>query len=165
MAISRKTIIWILVAIVGLGVVCIVGVAGAGMYFVSKHVHAGPSTSADAFRAFDAARARFKDEKPVFDMDNRERPRQVRQFDAMPTSPTKTDVVWVLAWDPDHERLVRVSMPFWLLRLGRQKIDISGGGFDFQRMELDINELQRVGPVLLFDFRTPDGKRVLVWTQ
>jgi hypothetical protein len=165
MAQTRKTWLWILVAVVGLGVLCVVAMAGFGMYFVSRHIHAGPSTSTDAFRAFDDARARFKDAKPIFELDDRERPRQVRPFSDMPTSATKTETVSILAWDPDRERLVNVSLPFWILRLGRQKIDITSGGFDFQRLELDMNELQRVGPVLLFDYRSNSGERVLVWTQ
>jgi hypothetical protein len=162
---KRRTWLWILVAIVGLGLVCVIAMAGFGMYFVSRHVHAGPSTSADAFQAFDNARARFKDAKAIFELDDRERPRQMRQFGELPTSATRAEMVWILAWDPERERLVKMSLPFWVLRLGRQKIDIANGGFDFERLELDVNELQRVGSVLLFDFRTTNGKRVLIWTQ
>ena len=165
MGFTRKTWLWILVGVVGFGVFCIIAVAGAGMYFVSKHVHQGRSTSAEAFRTFDDVRAKFKNEKPVFEVDNREHPRQVRKFSDMPTSKAKADMAWILAWDPEREKLVKVSMPFWLLRLGRQKIDVSSGGFDFQRLQIDINELQRVGPVLLFDFRSTGGDRVLIWTQ
>jgi hypothetical protein len=165
MAPSRKTWLWILVAVVGFGVLCIVGLAGFGMYFVSNHVHAGRATTADAFRAIDEAKAKFQTEKPVYELDKTEHPRQVRNFSDMPTSATKTNNVWVLAWDPDRERLVRLSLPFWVLKLGRQKIDVTSGGFDFQRLQLDINELQRVGPVLLFDFRSPNGDRVVIWTQ
>ena len=165
MAVSRKTLIWIIVGVVGFGVVCLIALAGFGMYFVSHHVEARHATSAEALGALDDARAKFKDEKPVFDMGDAEHPRQVRDWSAMPTSPSKTSDVWVLAWDPDRERLARVSIPFWILRLGRRKIDISTGGFNFDRLELDVNELQRVGPVLLFDFRTASGERVLIWTQ
>ncbi len=165
MAPSRRTWLWILVAVVGFGVLCIVGLAGFGMYFVSNHVQAGRATTADAFKAIDEAKARFKTDKPVYELDKMEHPRQVRNFSEMPTSTTKTEVVWVLAWDPDRERLVRLSLPFWLLKLGRQKIDIDSGGFDFQWLQLDMNELQRVGPVLLFDFRSPNGDRVVIWTQ
>jgi hypothetical protein len=132
---------------------------------VSHHVQARHATSAEAYSAFDDAHAKFKDEKPVYDMDNMEHPRQVREWSTMPTSVSKTNEVWVLAWDPDRERLARVSIPFWILRLGKRKIDISTGGFNFERLELDVNELQRVGPVLLFDFRTGSGERVLIWTQ
>jgi hypothetical protein len=71
----------------------------------------------------------------------------------------------ILAWDPDKARLARVSLPFWMLKLGRKKIDLTSGDFDFQRLPLDIEQLQRVGPVLLFDYRPAGGQRVLVWTQ
>jgi len=165
MAVSRKTWIWIIVGVVGFGVVCMIALAGFGLYFVANHVQARHATTAEAFRAFDEARAKFKDEKPIFDMDNVEHPRQVRAWSAIPTSQTPAKDVWVLAWDPDRERLARVSIPFWVLRLGKRKIDISAGRFNFDRLELDVNELQRVGAVLLFDFRTPGGERVLIWTQ
>jgi hypothetical protein len=162
---KRRTWLWILVGVLGLGMVSVIGLAGFGMYFVTRHVHAGPSTSADAFRAFDEARAAFKDTPPVFDLDDRDRPRMVRQLTDLPTSKTRPEVVWLLAWDPDEERLVKLSLPFWMLRLGRQKIDIASGAFDFERMQLDVNELERVGPVLLFDVHEGSGKRVLIWTQ
>jgi hypothetical protein len=165
MAFTRKTWLWILVSVVGFGVLCIIAVAGFGMYFVRSHVHAGRSTSADAFRAFDEVRAKFKGDKPVYELDAKEHPRQIRQFSEMPTSSTKAEMAWMLIWDPEEERLLKMSMPFWVLRLGRQKIDISSGGFDFQRLQLDVGELQRVGPVLLFDLRSRGGERVLIWTQ
>jgi len=165
MAVSRKTWIWIIVSVIGFGVLCMIALAGFGMYFVSHHVQTRRATTAEAFGAFDEAKGKFKDEKPVFDMDNVEHPRQTREWSAMPTSTTQASDVWVLAWDPDRERLARVSIPFWILRLGKRKIDISAGRFNFERLELDINELQRVGPVLLFDFHTPNGERVLIWTQ
>jgi hypothetical protein len=162
---KRRTWLWILVTIVGLCLVAVIAVAGFGMYFVSSHVNAGPSSSADALRAFDEAGARFKDTGPVFELDEREHPRMVRRLSALPASKVKTEVMWILAWDPDSERLVKVSLPFWVLRLGRQKIDIMNGGFDFERLQIDVNELQRVGPILLFDHRSSGGERVLVWTQ
>ena len=162
---KRRTWLWILVGVLGFGLGCVIAMAGFGMYFVSNHVKAGPSTATDAFRAFDDARALFKDAKPIFDLDDRERPRQLRQLSDLPTSPTKAENVWILAWDPDRERLVKVSLPFWVLKLGRQKIDVMNGGFDFERMQLDVNELQRVGPVLLFEHRTLSGNRVMVWTK
>jgi hypothetical protein len=165
MAPARKTWLWILIAVIGLCVVGMIAIAGFGLYFVKNHVQTAHVSSADAFKAFDEARAMFKNDKPVFDMDKLDQPREVRPLSAMPTSATKADLVWVLVWNPERERMVRVSMPFWVLRLGKQKIDISSGGFNFDRLQLDVKELQRVGPVLLFDMRTPSGERVLIWTQ
>jgi len=37
--------------------------------------------------------------------------------------------------------------------------------FDIKRLNLDIDELQRVGPLLVFDYRATSGERVLIWTQ
>jgi flagellar basal body-associated protein FliL len=165
MAAKRRTWLWILLGVLGLCVVGVIAIAGFGMYFVRNHIHAGTATPTQAFKAFDAATARFKDVKPIYEVDEHQHPRQLRQFNDLATSVEKAEFVWVLAWDPDRQRLVKVSIPFWLLKLGRQKIDIMEGGFDFQRMQLDVNELQRVGPVLLFDYKSAVGQRVLIWTQ
>jgi hypothetical protein len=165
MAFTKRTLLWVLVAVIGLGIVGIIAVAGFGMYFVSQHVQTAKSSSTDAFRAFDEVRAKFKEDQPVFDLDNFERPRQLRRVSELPTSQIKTDSMWILAWDPDDQRLAKVSMPYWVLRLGRQKVDISTGGFEFQKLDLDVKDLQRVGPILLFDYRSTSGERVIVWTQ
>lgn len=165
MAPSKKTWIWILVALLGLGVVFVIAVAGFGFYFVANYVKAGQTSSAEAFKALDEARAAFKDAPPLFELDKYEDPRLTRRLEDMPTATRKADMLHILVWDPDRERLVRVTMPFWMLRLGRQKIDISSGAFDLQRLQLDVQELERVGSILLFDYRPPGGQRVLVWTQ
>ena len=165
MAGKRRTWLWILLTVLGLCVVSVIALAGFGMYFVRNHIHAGAATPSQAFKAFDAASARFKDVKPIFEVDERRHPKQVRQLNDLPTSAEKAEFVWVLAWDPDRERLVKVSLPFWILKLGKQKIDINEGGFDFEKLQLDVSELQRVGPVLLFDYRPKEGQRVLIWTQ
>jgi hypothetical protein len=69
-------------------------------------------------------------------------------------------------WSPNSERTVRISLPFWLLKLGRKKIDIGGAdSFDFERMQIDVNQLERIGPKLLADLERPGGERVLVWTK
>lgn len=164
MASKRRTWIWILVAVLGLGVLAIVAMAGFGVYYVSNHVKADRSSPADAFRAFDEARAKFKDAPPLFELDRREEPKMTRRLADLPTAKQPADLLQILVWDPDKERLIRVTMPFWMLKLGRQKIDISSG-FDFQRLQLDVEELARVGGLVLFDHRPPDGQRVLVWTQ
>jgi hypothetical protein len=165
MALSRKTWLWILAAVVGFGVVCVVALAGFGMYFIANNVKFEKSTPTDAGTAFDDARTRFKSEGPLFELDANEQPRQLRNLAELPTSSIKTDHLWIMAWDPKDEQIVRVSLPFWMLRFGRQKVDIGGGGFDFQRLQIDLNDLRRVGPVLVLDYRSGGGERVMVWTE
>lgn len=165
MPIKRKTIFWVIGSIFAVGVLCVIALAGFGYYFISRNVSAVTSTSSEAFKAFDDAKARFKETPPLFELDRRDEAKMTRRLEDMPAGTTRAETLYILAWDPDRERLARVSMPFWMLRLGRKKIDITSGGFDFQHLQLDIDQLERVGPLLLFDHRPQTGQRVLVWTQ
>ena len=161
---SKKTWLWIIAAGFGLCVFTLLAVAAAGMYFVSQHVDAARSSGADAMRSFEAARETFKD-PPLFEIDALERVRATRAIAKLPTSKRVPTHLWVLAWDPNDERLVKVSLPFWLLRLGRRNVEISSGGFDLEQLNLDVQELERVGPMLVIDHRATSGERVLIWTQ
>jgi hypothetical protein len=164
---SKKTWIWIIVGVVGACVLGVVALAGVGVYFVSQHVSAKRSTPADALQAVEAARAFFKDQPPLLELDSFGRPQPTRPFASLPTSATKPSELWVLAWNADDEKLVKLSVPFWILRFGRRKLDVNSGdsGFDLDRLHLDINELERIGPTLILDLRHPNGERVLVWTR
>jgi hypothetical protein len=164
---SKRTWLWIVLAVVGLGLVCLVALAGAGVYFVANHIDSSRTTSAAALQTFDAERARFKDQPPLFELDRLDNPRITKPLADLPTSPVRPDALWILAWNPDEARTVKISIPFWMLRLGRRKIDIFNDSRDFnlRRLNLDVDELERIGPALVFDFRSPTGERVLVWTQ
>ena len=163
---KRKTWVWILVSIAGVGFIAIVGVAIAGIVFVSRHVTTTHASAADADRAFEAAKAHFKDSRPLIELDPTERPRVTRPLSDLPTSSTKPGYLWVLVFDYRDERLVKVSLPFWLLRMGRQKFDIAKDQeFDLERLNIDVKELERIGPALVLDHRSTSGERVLVWTQ
>jgi hypothetical protein len=164
---SKKTWIWVLVGFVGFGVVVLFALAGAGVYFVTRHIHAVHSSDASALEAFDTARAAFKDRPPLFELDRFDQPQATRDLSTLPTSPVKPTDLHILAWNPDDRRLVRITLPFWMLRLGRRKIDIIDGHHDFDVGSLDVSvdDLERIGPALVLDLRTSTGERVLVWTE
>jgi hypothetical protein len=164
---SRRTWLWIVVGVLGFGIFCLIAVAGAGVYFVSRHIKTERVTNADAIRAFDDVKARFPGAVPLYELDNTEQPRMVHPLTDLPSSNAKPDQLWLLAWDPDDERLVKLSLPFWVLTVGSQKMEVAGRGrdFDLDRLKLDPRELERIGPRLVFDFRDRDGARVLLWTQ
>ena len=167
MAPSKKTWIWIIVSGFALIILLLVMVAGAGIYFISRHIEAKSTPAAEALRSFETQRAVFKGQTPLFEVDNNDRTLPTKPLSSLPTSPTRPDHMWILAWDPDEERLVKVSLPFWVLRMGRRKIDVFSGdrGVDLERMSIDITELERMGPALVIDLRARGGERVLVWTQ
>lgn len=164
---TRKTWVWIIVGTLAAVLTCLIAVAGAGVYFVTRHIKTERSSGIEAIRAFDSARALFPNQPPIYELDEDGRPKVLRPLVDLPTSGTKPEHVRVLAWDPDNERLVNLSLPFWMLRLGHSKMDVvgHGKGFDLERVNLDADELERVGPALVFDFRNREGVRVLLWTQ
>ena len=163
----RRTWIWIVVIVLGLCVTAMMAVAGAGIYFVSNHIDFKQTNVSDVGRTFDEVRATFKEQKPLFEIDSFERAKAVRPLSEIPTSTVKPKDLWIQAWDADKERLVKISVPFWLLRLGKRKMDFANGGesFDLDRLNIDVSELERIGPTIVFDFRAPSGDRVLLWTQ
>jgi len=164
---TRKTWIWIIVGVAGVCLLGLIAIAGAGVYFVAHHVQTQGTSSVEAMRSFDAVRAMFKEQRALYEIDAQERPRVARSTQELPTSKVKPQDLKILAFDPEKQRLVKVSLPFWLLRLGKQKIDVMNDepGFDLERLNLDVAELERIGPALVFDFRSHEGVRVLLWTQ
>jgi hypothetical protein len=164
---SRRTWIWIVLIFLGICVTAMMAVAGAGIYFVSSHIDFKTTTMSDAGRTFEEVKASFKEQKPLFEIDSYERAKALRPLSEIPTSTVKPKDLWIQAWDADDERLVKISVPFWLLRLGKRKMDFArnGEGFDLDRLNIDVNELERIGPTIVFDFRAPSGDRVLLWTQ
>jgi hypothetical protein len=164
---STKTWIWIIAGCLGFCVLVLLAIAGTGVYFVSQHINARRTSSVDALHEFEAARAMFKDRQPLLELDRLGHPREVTPTDKMPSSAVKPVEMVILAWNPDRGRVVRVSLPFWLLHIGRRKVDIldNSNGFDVDRLNIDINELERIGPAFVLDYITANGERVLVWTQ
>ena len=165
---SKKTWIWIIVGVIGTCVLVLLALAGAGVYFVSRHINAQRVTSAEATRTFEGTLATFKEQRPLIEIDRFERAHPVRPFTEIPSSSDKPENLWILAWDPDRDRLVKVSLPFWLLRLGRRKMDVMASGdrsFDLERLNLDVPELERIGPAVVLDYRSASGEHVLIWTR
>src|SRR5689334_12702701 len=97
---KARTWLWIFVGFVG---VCVLGlflVAGAGIYFVSHHIAVRPTTSSSALRAIDEARAVFKAQGPLLELDSFEHPHESRPIADLPTSPIRPTNLYVLAWNP-----------------------------------------------------------------
>jgi hypothetical protein len=164
---KRKTWVWVLVGAAGLGVLALFVVAGSGIYFVNHHIRAERSTGPDAIRAFESVLGTMAPARPLYELDGSDEPRLTRPLAELPAGTLRSDTLWMLAWDPDQDRLIKISLPFWILRLGHQKMRVvrSARSFDLERLNLDVEELERIGPTLVFDFRNQDGVRVLVWTQ
>jgi hypothetical protein len=164
---SSKTWLKVILVLVAIGMLGMCAIAGAGIYFVSQHVNTERVSSSSALKQFDEALARFKDQKPFIEIDANERVRRLRDLADIKTAQTRATTLFVMAWEPDQGRIVNLRLPLWVLTVGQRKVDLGMGAesFDLQRLELDINEIMRVGSLLILDVQTRTGERVLIWTE
>lgn len=167
MAGKVRTWVWVVMAFVVLGILGLVAMAGFGFYYASRHIQTRAATPDSAARDFAEIRARFSGQQPLIELDDKGRfLRAHTDRKAAPHGRTPESVN-VLAYDPDEERLVRLSIPFWLLRLktGDASIDFNGRKMDLEDLRLSVDDLERFGPTLIAEHKTPDGSHVIVWSQ
>jgi hypothetical protein len=167
MAVKVKTWIWVVVAIVVVGMLGLVAMAGVGFYFATRHINTKSASAATAARDFDEIKKQLSGQQPLIELDNRGRFLRANTDRPAPASPRSPDALNVMAFDPDEERIVRVSIPFWLLRMkmGGTTIDFNGNRMDLEDLKLTVEDLERFGPTLIVDHRATNGERVLVWSQ
>ncbi len=168
----RKTWISILIASVIIVGMLAVAVVGGTAYFIYRHVNAELTNERTAAREFDSALERFRGQRPLIEVRVDEEP--VVHRDLIPATAsggTRLESLRVLAYDDRAGKLVRVSIPFWLLRmlpsrnlsfLNDQGIDVD---IDSERVPLTIDDLDRRGPGLVLAHEDRRGGRVLVWTE
>ncbi len=157
----------IVIVVIALGMLGMCAIAGAGVYFVSQTVNTGTVAAPDALRQFDEARARFKDARPLIEIDANERVSQTRPIADLPTADIPAKTLVVMAWDPENQRMVNFRIPLWILNMGEQNIELGVGAeqFDLRRLNVDVKDLERIGPALLVDLQASSGDRALIWTE
>lgn len=158
---STATILTIVGVVVCVGML---GVAFAAWMFVSN-VERSTTDEQSATAAFDEARARFAGATPVFELLDDEE--AVVRRPPPSERGQKLNTMRVIVWDPDEGNLVRVNLPYWLLRLKSGPIEVisdarSGRG---RRLDITIEQLESYGPALLIDHEGRHGERVIVWQE
>jgi hypothetical protein len=164
MAGKVKTWVWVVIGIVVVAVLFVVAMAGAGIYFFSQNIQHSRATLTTAAAEFDSVRARFAGQKPLIELNARGD--FLRANTDRPNGTARPETLYVLAFDPDDGGLVRVKVPFWLLRMKmRGTVNFSGTGMDLEDLKLTVEDLDRYGPTLVLDQKNDGGDRVLVWSQ
>jgi hypothetical protein len=167
MAIKLKTWIWVVVGVATVCILFVIAMAAAGIYYFTKNIEARKATPTVAASEFEAVRTRFRGQRPLIELDERGRFLRSNTGRPAPEHPQSPDALYVLAFDPDDEGLVKVTVPFWLLRLKMRhtKIDLGGSSMDLEDLKLTVEDLERFGPTLILDQTNAGGDRVLVWSQ
>jgi hypothetical protein len=167
MAGKVKTWVWVVVGVIAVGILCVLAIAAASVYYFAQHVKTLEASPAMASREFEQVRARFTGQQPLIELDDRGQLLRSNPDRPVQQNPQPPEQLNVLAFDPESGRIVRVTVPFWLLRwkMGGTTIDFNGNRMDLEDLKLTVEDLERFGPTLIVDHKTRRGDRVLVWSQ
>ena len=160
-----KTWVWGGIAVCVIGILGVVTMAAAGLWFAKTHIQIQSASPTSASSEFERVRQQFAAQKPLIELD--ERGRFLHANTDRPASDTRPQTLWVLAFNPDDGRVVKINSPFWMLRLKMRgtRINIGGRNLDMEDLKLTVEDLERYGPTLILDQTGRDGERVLVWSQ
>jgi hypothetical protein len=167
MAGKIKTWIWVVVGIVAFGILLVIAMAGAGFYYLRQNIDARTVSSTTAAEEFEKVRKQFAGQKALIELDERGDFLRANTDRPAPANAKRPEKLFVLAFDPDDGGLVRVSVPFWLLRMkdDNATIDLGGNRMDLEDLKLTVEDLDRFGPCLILDQTNEGGDRILVWSQ
>src|SRR3712207_4820725 len=137
-----RTWVTVLVAVLVLMAICGVAVIGGIAYIVTSHFQSEVVDVQPARERFAAARHRFGGQQPLVQITGAH-DAVVRQDIRTPDAgtPPKLTSMRALIYDPDHNRLVDVTLPFWLLRLAPDSSDwsfVSDQGIDFDSKRIHL---------------------------
>ena len=160
-----KTWVWVVIGIFVAGVLCLIAMAAAGLWFAKTHIDIRTASATTVAGDFEKVHQQFASQKPLIELD--ERGHYLRSNTERPNGDTRPESLNVLAFNPDDGRMVRVNIPFWMLRLKMRgtRISVGRGDLDLEDMKLTVEDLERFGPTLILDHTDHNGQRVLVWSQ
>ena len=168
---TRKTWVSVLIAsVIIVGLLAVAAIGGTAL-FIYRHVNTQFTPSDNADQQFAEARARFAGQQPLIEIRRDDEPMVHREVIPASRPVEKLDTPRVMAYDTRARKLVRVSIPFWLLRMAPSKhlsfLNDNGINVDVDsdRVRLSLDDLERRGPGLLLDTRDRRGSQVLVWTE
>ena len=164
MAVKLKTWVWV---VIGIAVVCIllvIAMAGASFYYFSRHIEASKVTSPEASREFETVRTRFQGQKALIELDHQGNFLRANTDREAPAGVRRPESLHIMAYDPDDGGLVKLTVPFWLLRM-KGTVDVGGNGMSLEDLKITVEDLERFGPSLVLDQANDGGDRVLIWSQ
>lgn len=165
-----KGCLWIGLGVAIVGVMLIVAiVAGAG--FWAYQTFAPASTQVEPAKAdaeLASIRGRFPNQKPLIDTDEHGNDATLQTEGRSANFTGELQALHIAAYDKRAGKLVRFSVPFWLLRMAPDgKVSIGDDMLDDVHgvEKLTVKDLEALGPGLLIDEQKPNGDQVLVWTE
>ncbi len=169
---TKKTVLAVLGAIFLIVIILIVSAVGGLAYFVRTHMHAQQTTSETANEEIAQIRARFAGQTPMIERhgnkdDDDDDERFIVHRAPATARRTELDSLHAIAYDPREHRIMRISIPFWLIRLapGQSFHFPDDSEVDLGRSHLTVEDLERHGPGLILDTHDRRGAEVIVWVE
>jgi hypothetical protein len=165
----RRTWLYVLGGLVLICMMTGISLVVGGFVMFNRHVRTESIGPAQAAVEFEQTAARFANSIPLIELREGER-MFVRRSPERPRQPI--EALHLLIYDADDERLVRVTVPGWLLRLaptsnGHTAIHIDGvDGLDDGENPVSLEDLERHGPGLIVDGHDRRRRgRLLAWVD
>lgn len=162
----KRTWLWIILGVFAFLFVLAVGGAAFTAYWVSSNLDIVETPAPEAAKAFDEVRAKFPGQRPLIEFVNGDRG-NITTNAATTASSVKLTTLHIIAFDDGEGRMVKVAVPFWLLRLKSGPIAFSSyaSGFDDERVRLRVEDIERRGPGIVLDLERAREGRVLIWAE
>ena len=166
---ARRKWIPIVVGLVILVMVVGIGLIGAMFWMVTRQVSVQELAADTGEQEFEKLREPFSGQKPFIELpeDGNELGAVVHR-ELATHEPGKVSTVHLRVWVPSDGKLVKLDLPFWMVRMmGSKPIEFHSDESGFRGITLKVTaeELERRGPGLIIDHGTKDGERILVWTE
>jgi len=162
----KRTWLWIILGVFAFLFVLAVGGAAFTAYWFSSHVEFVETPAADAARSFDEIRAKFPGQRPLIEFADGDRG-TINVNESTSPSSVRLTTLHIVAFDDGEGRMVKVDVPFWLLRMKSGPIAFSSyaSGFDDNRVRLRVEDIERRGPGIVLDISERSEGRVLIWAE
>jgi hypothetical protein len=164
---KRRTWLWIVFGVCILLVFVGLGAVIATTAWVQQNLTLTETTEGGAQKEFETVRARFGDRLPLIELKDGRPVYTGGSPPAKRTDAAPIEHLYVLAWDPEENKLASFSIPFWLLRLKSGPIRFSAytAGFDDDGVHLTPEDIEKFGAGIILDTTSRKGERVLLWAQ
>jgi hypothetical protein len=162
-----KTWVWVTLGVVVVAMGGCLTLVGTGVYLVSRNVHVSDVSARSADEEFGRVVDRFPGQVPLLSIDKHgwSKSDALEERLKAPDDGRRATLLHILVWQADEEKLVRLAVPFWLIRMSPNKfVHLDLDEFDVGRLEISPADLERLGSALLLDHHDRRG-RILLWSE
>jgi uncharacterized DUF497 family protein len=154
--------------LIGVGIVAVflgIGAIIAVTAWFSQNLHVQDADERDAEVEFEKVRQQFKGQPPLLELKDGA-PHYVGKRTAA-SGQSQLQTLHVLVFDPRDDKLSRISIPWWILRMKSGPIRFGSytSGLDDGGVNLTPEDIEKFGPGVILDTPGRHGERVLLWAQ